>query len=80
MSVKKWATCAFLFFICYLILNYLNKETEAFGGRRRGGYYGRRGYGYTMHRGYYGRNVYPALVDNYYPSYLYPNYLYSFFY
>ena len=42
MNAKRILTCAFLFFICYLILNYLNKETEAFGGHA--------GYSYPMER------------------------------
>jgi len=66
MSVKKWTTCAFLFFVCYLIIAYLDKAIEEFrggggggyGGRGRGGYgrggYGRGGYG----RGYYGGRGY----------------------
>jgi hypothetical protein len=94
MYAKKLLICAFLFFICYLILIYLNKKTEAFGYGGRGygggrGYYGGRsnygGRGYPMHMGYYGRNVYPVVVDEYYPrhlysSYLYPNYWYNLFY
>lgn len=96
MYAKKLLLCAFLFFICYLILIYLNKNLEAFvrgggyGGRGcRGigcggrGYYGRsfnRGYGYPIHR----RNVYPVVVHDYpsyfYPSYFYPSYWYNFFY
>jgi hypothetical protein len=86
MYAKKLLICAFLFFICYLILSYLNKNLEAFGCRGRGcgsrGYYGggfnrnfNRGYGYPLNR----RNVYPVVVDNY-PSYLYPSYFYSLFY
>jgi len=57
MSVKKWTTCAFLFFICYLIIMYLDKTIENFrgGGGGRGGigrgHYGGRGYGYGG-RGY----------------------------
>ena len=91
MYTKKIFICAFLFFVCYLILNYLSNETEAFGGGRGGGrrggggrggggYYGGRG-GYYGGRGgigrggYYGGNVYPVVVDEY-PSYLYPSYLY----
>ena len=70
MSVKKWTTCAFLFFVCYLIIAYLDKAIEEFrgggggggyggrGGIGRGGYgrgyYGGRGYG----RGYYGGGYY----------------------
>ena len=99
MYAKKLLICAFLFFICYLILIYLNKNLEAF---IRGRGYGGRGIGYGGRRGYYGRgfnrnfghgygyplnrrNVYPVVVDEYYPRYLYSNYLYpsywySFFY
>ena len=95
MNAKRIVTCAFLFFICYLILNYLSNKTEAFGygggygGRGRighyGGYYGGRGGYYGGRGGYYRGNVYPAVVDEYYPSYLYPSYLYpsywySYFY
>ena len=85
MSVKKWTTCAFLFFVCYLIIAYLDKAIEEFrggggggyGGRGRGGY-GRGGYG----RGYYGGV--PVVVNEYpsywYPYYLYPSYWSSYFY
>lgn len=69
MSVKKWTTCAFLFFVCYLIIVYLDKTIESFrgGGGGRGGigrggigrgYYGGRGYGYGYGRGYYGGQGY----------------------
>jgi len=75
MYIKKLLICAFLFFICYLILSYLNKNLEAFVRGR--GYYGRgfnrnfnRGYGYPLNR----RNVYPVVLDNY------PSYFYSLFY
>ena len=70
MSVKKWIGCAILLYICYLILNYLSKPVESFGGGRggfgRGGYYGGRG-------GYYGGGLsYPVVVtQDYYPSYWY---------
>ena len=85
MYAKKLFICAFLFFICYLILIYLNKNLEAFVRGR--GYYGRgfgrgfgRGYGCPLNR----RNVYPVVIDDYprylYSSYLYPSYWYSFFY
>lgn len=84
MSVKKWICCAVLFYICYLIIQYLDRTIEKFGGRGgRGGYYGRhyggRGVGYYGGRGvgyYGGRNiVYPVVADNYYPSYWwYPSY------
>jgi hypothetical protein len=69
MCVKKWIGCAILFYICYLIVNYLDKPVESFGrrgiGLRRGGYYG---------GGYYGgRGIrYPVVVtQDYYPSYWY---------
>ncbi len=69
MCVKKWIGCAILFYICYLIVNYLDKPIESFGrrgiGLRRGGYYG---------GGYYGgRGIrYPVVVtQDYYPSYWY---------
>ena len=48
MYTKKIFICAFLFFVCYLILNYLSNETEAFGGGRGGG---RRGGGGRGSRG-----------------------------
>ena len=36
MSVKKWAVCAFLFYICYLIVVYLDKNIrEPFYNNRR---------------------------------------------
>ena len=73
MSVKKWLTCAFLFFVCYLIIAYLDKAVEEFRGGGRGGI--GRGYGYG--RGYYGGGSYRVpVVVNEYPSYLYPYYLY----
>ena len=38
MSVKKWIGCAILLYICYLIVIYLDKSVESFGGGRgRGG-------------------------------------------
>ena len=68
MFTKKWLICAFLFFICYLIIVYLDKNiAEGFrGGRGRGGIgigrgyygggrgfgYGGRGFGYGRRRGY----------------------------
>ena len=60
MCVKKWIACAVLFYICYLIVKYLEKNVESFGGRGggrgRGGYYGGRGgyYGGRGRGGYYG--------------------------
>ncbi len=70
MCVKKWICCAILLYICYLIVIYLDKPVESFGGGRggfgRGGYYGGRG-------GYYGGGLsYPVVVtQDYYPSYWY---------
>ena len=75
MCVKKWICCAILLYICYLIVIYLDKSVESFGGGRgrggiggfgRGGYYGGRG-------GYYGGGLsYPVVVtQDYYPSYWY---------
>ena len=84
MSVKKWIGCAILFYICYLIVIYLDKHVENFGGRGRGfgrgfgrgGYYGGRG-------GYYGGRgaiSYPVVVNqDYYPSYWWsPSYWYRY--
>jgi hypothetical protein len=92
MSVKKWTTCAFLFFVCYLIIVYLDKAIEGFrgGGGGRGGFgrggFGRggigrggigRGYGYGP--GYYG-GYYGGLS---YPVPVvvndYPSYWYPYF-
>ena len=68
MSVKKWIGCAILFYICYLIVIYLDKHVENFGGR------GGRGFGRGFGRGgYYGGRgaiSYPVVVNqDYYPSY-----------
>jgi hypothetical protein len=92
MFTKKLLICAFLFFICYLIIVYLDKNiAEEFRGGRGGrgygygrGYYGGRGgigigrgYGYGGRRHYYGGVSYPVpVVDNYYSSYWYPYFLY----
>ena len=79
MSVKKWIGCAILLYICYLIVIYLDKPVESFGGGGRGrgrggiggfgrGGFGRGGFG---RGGYYGGRVsYPVVVtQDYYPSY-----------
>jgi hypothetical protein len=83
MCVKKWIGCAILFYICYLILNYLSNSVESFGRRGRGGfgrgyyggrggYYGGRGGYYGGRGGYYGGVSYPVVVtQDYYPSYWY---------
>ena len=79
MCVNKWIGCAILFYICYLIVNYLDKPVESFGrrgiGLRRGGYYGGGYYrGGYYGGGYYGgRGIrYPVVVtQDYYPSYWY---------
>lgn len=92
MNVKKWATCAFLFLICYVIIIYLDKSIEGFRGGGRGGfgrgigrgrgYYGGRGYGPGYGMGYgmgygYGRGYYPVpVVINDDSNYLYPSFLY----
>ena len=73
MSVKKWITCAFLFFVCYLIIMYLDKTIENFrGGGGRG--YGGMGRG----RGGIGRGYYGGYGYN--PVYIYDdsNYRYSY--
>ena len=74
MCVKKWICCAILLYICYLIVNYLDKPVESFGrrgiGLRRGGSSG----GGYYRGGYYGgRGIrYPVVVtQDYYPSYWY---------
>ena len=79
MSVKKWIGCAILFYICYLIVIYLDKPVESFGGGGggRGGFgFGGRGFGFGgrggYYRGYYGGRAisYPVVVNQgYYPSY-----------
>jgi hypothetical protein len=87
MCVKKWICCAILLYICYLIVNYLDKPVESFGGGvgRGGGGFGRGGIGgfgrggfgrggyYGGRGGYYGGRVsYPLVVtQDYYPSYWY---------
>ena len=77
MCVKKWICCAILLYICYLIVIYLDKPVESFGGGRggfgRGGYYGGRGGYYGGRGGYYGGGLsYPVVVtQDYYPSYWY---------
>ena len=87
MCVKKWICCAILLYICYLIVNYLDKPVESFGGGGggfgrggfgrggfgRGGYYGGGGGYYGGRGGYYGGGVsYPVVVtQDYYPSYWY---------
>ena len=87
MCVKKWIGCAILLYICYLIVIYLDKPVESFGGGRggygrggfgrggygRGGYYGGRGGYYGGRGGYYGGGLsYPVVVtQDYYPSYWY---------
>ena len=77
MFTKKWLICAFLFFVCYLIIVHLDKNiAEGFHGRGRGGIGIGRGY-YGGRRGYYGGVSYPVpVVDNYYSSYWYPYFLY----
>ena len=90
MCVKKWICCAILFYICYLIVKYLDKRVENFGrggrggfGRGRGGYYGGRGGYYGGRGGYYGGGyyggrdvVYPVVIaDNSYPSYWWYRYV-----
>ena len=81
MSVKKWIGCAILLYICYLIVIYLDKPVESFGGGGRGrgrggiGGFGRGGFG---RGGYYGGRdvVYPVVVaDNSYPSYWWYRYI-----
>ena len=57
MCVKKWICCAILLYICYLIVNYLDKPVESFGGGGgggRGGGFGRGGIGGFGRGGYYG--------------------------
>ena len=62
MCVKKWICCAILLYICYLIVNYLDKPVESFGGGGggfgRGGFgrggFGRGGFGGFGRGGYYG--------------------------
>ena len=86
MCVKKWICCAILLYICYLIVNYLDKPVESFGGGGgggRGGGFGRGGIGGFGRGGfgrggfgrggYYGGRVsYPVVVtQDYYPSYWY---------
>ena len=83
MCVKKWIVCAVLFYILYLVVKYLDKPIESFGGRGgrggyyggRGGYYGGRGGGYYGGRGggYYGGGLsYPVVIaEDSYPSYWY---------
>ena len=91
MSVKKWIGCAILLYICYLIVIYLDKSVESFGGGRgrggiggfgRGGYYGGRGLGRGgYYGGYYGGAIsYPVVVNqDYYPSYWWsPSYWYRY--
>jgi hypothetical protein len=86
MSVKKWIGCAILLYICYLIVIYLDKSVESFGGgggRGGGGIggFGRGGIGglgrggiggFGRGRGgYYGGRVsYPVVVNQDY----YPSY------
>jgi len=54
MGVKKLVFCAFLFFLCFLLLRFLSSSqtVEALGGR--GGGRGRGGIGHGGGRGYYG--------------------------
>ena len=70
MSVKKWIGCAILLYICYLIVIYLDKSVESFGGGRGRGGGGIGGFG-RGRGGYYGGRVsYPVVVNqDYYPSY-----------
>ena len=85
-DVKKLVCCAFVFFLCFLLLRFLSSSqtVEALGGRggrggigRRGGI-GHRGY-HGLGRGYYGggRGYYGG--GGYYgatPVYIYDNYDY----
>jgi hypothetical protein len=88
-GVKKLVFCAFIFFLCFLLLRFLSssQNIEALGGRGggrgRGGGIGRRGgMGRGYHgigRGYYGggRGYYGG--GGYYgatPVYIYDNYDY----
>ena len=79
MNAKRIVTCAFLFFICYLILSYLNNKIESFGGGghggrgRGGGYYGGRTGHYGGRGGYYGgRGGYYGSRGGYYGGNVYP--------
>ena len=82
MCVKKWICCAILLYICYLIVIYLDKPVESFGGGRGGGHYGHRGLGRGgYYGGYYGGAIsYPVVVNqDYYPSYWWsPSYWYRY--
>lgn len=91
-GVKKLVCCAFVFFLCFLLLRFLisPQTIEALGGRGGRGGIGRGGIG---HRGYYGRGRgyyglgrgYHGLGRGYYggggyygatPVYIYDNYDY----
>ena len=91
MGVKKLVYCAFVFFLCFLLLRFLtsSQTVEALGGGRggrggrgggigRGGGMGRRGgLGRGYHRGGLGRGYYGG--GGYYgasPVYIYDNYDY----
>ena len=67
MCVKKWICCAILLYICYLIVNYLDKPVESFGGGggRGGGGFGRGGIG-GFGRGGFGRGGYYGGRGGYY--------------
>jgi hypothetical protein len=57
-NIKRWAICAILFLICFLILRYLNGQTiiegHGGGGGHGGGHGGRGGHGGHGGRGYGG--------------------------
>ena len=66
MGVKKLVCCAFLFFLCFLLLRFLSssQNVEALGGR--GGGRGRGGIGRGMGRGGIGHRGYHGLGRGYY--------------
>jgi len=76
MDIKRILLCAFLFYICYLIVTYLDNKTEGFGrggggGGRGGGRGGGIGRGGGVGRGghYGGRGGYYGGRGRYYGGY-----------
>ena len=86
-NIKRWLICGVLFYVCFMILRYVDgiKTVEGYGGGGRGGGrgggwrghgWGGRGHGWGGRGGYYYGGYGRSYLDGY-PSYVYDDFDYD---